>query len=53
MTSGTCPSEAKCISRHTWSALYAEITDCVDSISLKDLVDAYGTQARVEEGYIV
>lgn len=53
MTSGTCPSEARCISRHTWSALYAEITDCVDSISLKDLVDAYGTQARVEEGYIV
>lgn len=53
MTAGTCPAEAKCPSRNTWSALYGEITDSVDSISLKDLADAYAAQARVEEGYIV
>ncbi len=53
LTEGTCPAEARCISRNTWAALYDEIAGCVDSITLKDLVDAFGAQARAEEGYTV
>lgn len=37
----TCPGEAACITRHTWGNLYAEITDCIDSMTLADLVSAY------------
>jgi Rrf2 family protein len=48
LSSGTCPAEAKCITRHTWSALYREIADCVDSISLKDLVESYNTLDKEE-----
>ena len=36
-----CPLEASCIPRHTWSELYEEINRCVDSITLRDLVEAY------------
>jgi Rrf2 family protein len=36
-----CPIEASCVSHHTWSELYHEIKDCVDSISLADLAEAY------------
>ncbi|MDR0644132.1 MAG: Rrf2 family transcriptional regulator [Treponema sp.] len=43
-----CPSRDFCMSRHTWRELYAAITDCVDSISLKDLVDAYYAPDRIE-----
>lgn len=53
ISAGTCPSEATCITRHTWSALYGEIADCVDSITLKDLVDAYAVQARSDGGYVL
>jgi len=42
LSSNTCPAEAKCITRHTWDQLYHEITDCVDSIAIADLVEAYG-----------
>lgn len=41
LSSDTCPSEAKCITRHTWSRLYREISDCVDSITLSGLVECY------------
>ncbi len=53
LSAGTCPAESKCISRHTWSALYAEIADCVDSITLKDLADSYAAQERIDEGYVL
>ncbi|MFP3091220.1 Rrf2 family transcriptional regulator [Treponema sp. TIM-1] len=43
-----CPAEAYCISRHTWSELYHEISDCVDSITLTDLVEAYYAMDRLE-----
>jgi Rrf2 family protein len=43
-----CPSRDFCMSRHTWRELYAAITDCVDSITLKDLADAYYAVDRIE-----
>jgi Rrf2 family protein len=36
-----CPAAKDCISRNTWTDLYAAIVSCVESISLQDLVDAY------------
>ena len=47
----TCPSQALCRSRHTWQELYEEIADCVDSISLADLVTAYKKMG--EENYVI
>lgn len=41
LNSETCPSEATCRTRHTWGQLYKEISDCVDSITLADLVASY------------
>ncbi|MDR1029627.1 MAG: Rrf2 family transcriptional regulator [Treponema sp.] len=41
VSSKSCPSQKDCISRHTWSELYQEITNCVDTITLHDLVEAY------------
>jgi Rrf2 family protein len=35
-----CVREKSCNTRHTWKELYREIVECVDSISLKDLVDS-------------
>jgi Rrf2 family protein len=46
-----CPSGALCRSRHTWQELYEEIADCVDSISLADLVTAY--KKMDVEGYVI
>ncbi|MDR3161288.1 MAG: Rrf2 family transcriptional regulator [Spirochaetaceae bacterium] len=43
-----CPAVESCISRHTWSELYHEIRDCVDSISLADLVEAYYAMDKLE-----
>ena len=48
VNSRICPAEKKCISRHTWSELYREISDSVDSISLKDLVEAYENMDQME-----
>jgi Rrf2 family protein len=48
VNSHTCPVQDACVSRHTWSELYAEITDCVDSISLYDLVEAYYALDKME-----
>jgi Rrf2 family protein len=41
VNSYNCPAMDSCVFRHTWSELYKEISNCVDSISLKDLVEAY------------
>ncbi|MDR1901026.1 MAG: Rrf2 family transcriptional regulator [Treponema sp.] len=46
--SEVCPKEADCISKHTWSELYAEIIGCVDSITLEDLVEAYYAMDKLE-----
>ncbi|MDR0411678.1 MAG: Rrf2 family transcriptional regulator [Treponema sp.] len=46
-----CPTRDSCMSRHTWRELYAAITDCVDSITLENLVDAYYTADSAE--YII
>ncbi|GHV82053.1 Rrf2 family transcriptional regulator [Spirochaetia bacterium] len=43
-----CPIEATCLSKHTWSELYHEINDCVDAITLADLVDAYHSIDKME-----
>ncbi len=51
LSSGTCPAEAKCITRHTWSQLYREISDCVDSITLSQLVESY--ESLDDEGYAI
>jgi Rrf2 family protein len=48
VSSRACPVSKKCISRHTWSELYHEISDCVDSISLQDLVEAYEKMDQLE-----
>ncbi|MDR2633124.1 MAG: Rrf2 family transcriptional regulator [Treponema sp.] len=36
-----CPIQDSCISRLTWNELYQEINECVDAITLYDLVEAY------------
>jgi Rrf2 family protein len=48
VNSMTCPVEASCISRHTWSELYHEISACVNSITLADLVEAYYAMDKLE-----
>ncbi|MDR2403375.1 MAG: Rrf2 family transcriptional regulator [Spirochaetaceae bacterium] len=48
VNSEKCPIEATCISKHTWSELYREISKCVDSITLLDLVEAYKAMDKLE-----
>ena len=48
VNSQSCPAVDRCVSRHTWSELYQEISDCVDSISLHDLVEAYQKMDQME-----
>jgi Rrf2 family protein len=48
VNSKKCPTENQCISRHTWSELYQEISNCVDSITLQDLVEAYHALDKLE-----
>jgi Rrf2 family protein len=43
LVSEKCPNESWCLSRHTWDELYRTIADCVNSVSLADLVDSYHT----------
>jgi Rrf2 family protein len=43
-----CPLSADCISKHTWAELYQEINECVDAISLEDLVEAYYAIDKME-----
>jgi DNA-binding IscR family transcriptional regulator len=48
INSRVCPIEAQCRSQHTWRDLYEEITNCVDSITLEDLAEAYHKLDQVE-----
>jgi Rrf2 family protein len=48
VNSEVCPKEAGCISKHTWSELYREISSFVDSITLVDLVVAYQAMDQLE-----
>jgi Rrf2 family protein len=48
VTSNDCPMKPTCISIHTWSDLYREITNCVDSITLSDLAAACLAMDKVE-----
>ncbi|MDR0623199.1 MAG: Rrf2 family transcriptional regulator [Treponema sp.] len=48
INSRVCPIEERCRSQHTWRELYREISGCVDSISLTDLVEAYQTIDQME-----
>ncbi|MDR1099066.1 MAG: Rrf2 family transcriptional regulator [Treponema sp.] len=48
INSRLCPLEAKCLSQHTWRELYGEISSCVNSISLQDLVEAYRKMDQME-----
>jgi Rrf2 family protein len=43
-----CPLSEACISRHTWAELYREMSDCVDSITLADLAEAYHSMDKLE-----
>jgi DNA-binding IscR family transcriptional regulator len=46
-----CPSLDVCISRHTWSELYKEITGFIDSVTLQDLTEAF--RAADKEDYVI
>jgi Rrf2 family protein len=46
--SNKCPDQNICISHHTWSELYKEITACVDAITLQDLTEAYYALDKME-----
>jgi Rrf2 family protein len=48
LNSRVCPIENRCRSQHTWRELYQEISNCVDSISLTDLVEAYQNMDQLE-----
>jgi Rrf2 family protein len=48
VNSKICPKEADCVSKHTWSELYQEITGCVESITLADLAEAYHAMDKLE-----
>ncbi|MDR1625911.1 MAG: Rrf2 family transcriptional regulator [Spirochaetia bacterium] len=43
LESEKCPNESWCLSRNTWGELYRTIADCVNTVSLADLMDAYRT----------
>jgi Rrf2 family protein len=43
-----CPLKETCGSRHTWSELYRAISDCIDSITLADLIHIYQTIDEME-----
>ncbi|GHU15542.1 transcriptional regulator [Spirochaetia bacterium] len=48
VTSPGCPVRDSCVSRHTWSELYEEISGCIDSITLKDLTENFRTMDQLE-----
>jgi Rrf2 family protein len=43
-----CPLRGSCGSRQTWVELYHEISGCVDSLTLEDLVHIYKTMDQME-----
>jgi Rrf2 family protein len=48
INSRVCPIQESCGSRHTWSELYSVISECVDSVSMQDLVEAYQKMDQME-----
>jgi DNA-binding IscR family transcriptional regulator len=46
--SKTCAEADTCASKHTWAELYDEINQCVDSITLADLAEAYESMDILE-----
>jgi Rrf2 family protein len=48
VNSEDCPIKSTCLSVHTWSELYHEISECVDSITLTDLMEAYYAMDKME-----
>jgi Rrf2 family protein len=48
LSEGVCRDTPFCVTHATWGQIFREITACVDSISLKDLVDAYVEMDRQE-----
>jgi Rrf2 family protein len=46
--SRTCPEEATCLSRQTWRDLYKGINECVNAITLQNLVDDYSVNREPE-----
>ncbi|MDR0550779.1 MAG: Rrf2 family transcriptional regulator [Spirochaetaceae bacterium] len=46
-----CPAEKKCLSKNAWLSLYKAINSCIDSITLRDLLNDY--KARENPGYII
>ncbi len=44
----TCASEAVCKTRYTWGKLYKSIEECIDSITLADITDAFQTMEETE-----
>jgi Rrf2 family protein len=48
LTERECPIKDSCRSVHTWGELYGEISACVDSISLKDMAEAYEKMDQLE-----
>lgn len=51
LVEGGCVSESSCKTRRLWEQVYQVISECVDSIRLSDLVDAY--HKMDEEGYVI
>jgi Rrf2 family protein len=43
-----CPRTTFCISKLTWTELYEAINNCVDSITLKDLVESWEYMDKAE-----
>jgi Rrf2 family protein len=49
--SDICDKSKGCMSRHTWVELYRAIADCVDSISLAEMVKSF--QAMENPEYVI
>jgi Rrf2 family protein len=48
ISSAGCPLRKTCGSRQTWQEIYGEIKDCVDTLTLEDLVHSYKTMDQME-----
>jgi Rrf2 family protein len=48
ISSTACPLRNVCGSRQTWVDIYQEISDCVDTLTLKDLAHSYETMDQLE-----
>ena len=43
-----CPQSADCMNREIWAELYMAVNNCMDSITLSDLVKAYRVMEKME-----